>query len=108
MSGLRSNPPRSAVGPVTVADAQDPGPAGRVERERFEPVVVSAGVGRPDPRSTSAVIPATLVGRWLAGQAPVVRGRLLDVGAGNRPWQPWYAPLVDQSMAVDVGTAANP
>ena len=60
------------------------------------------GVPYPDGASTMALLPTSLVGRWLASPADRVRGGVLDVGAGQQPFRPWYEPLADQVVAVDV------
>jgi SAM-dependent methyltransferase len=54
-----------------------------------------------DRASTLSLLPGAAVGRWLAGQAPLVRGRLLDLGCGNQPFRPWYAPKVREIVAAD-------
>lgn len=59
------------------------------------------GVPYSDRASTSSLLPGAAVGRWLAAQAPRVRGRLLDLGCGNQPFLPWYGPLADEVVAAD-------
>ena len=59
------------------------------------------GVPYSDRASTSSLLPGAAVGRWLAAQAPLVRGRLMDLGCGNQPFLHWYGPLVDEVVAVD-------
>ena len=39
----------------------------------------------------------------MAGRAaPLVRGRLLDAGCGKQPFRPWYGPLAERCVAVDL------
>jgi SAM-dependent methyltransferase len=52
-------------------------------------------------------LPGATVGRWLAGRAGEVSGHLLDVGAGNRPFEGWYRPLTTWSVAIDVVPAPD-
>lgn len=63
------------------------------------------GVPYSDRASTSSLLPGAAVGRWLAGQAPRVRGRLMDLGCGNQPYLPWYGPLVEEVVPVDAAPA---
>jgi SAM-dependent methyltransferase len=70
-------------------------------RHRQGTARVVRGVPYSDRASTSSLLPGAAVGRWLAGQAPRVRGRLLDLGCGNQPFLPWYGPLVDEVVAAD-------
>lgn len=74
-------------------------------RHRQGPVRMVDGVPYPDRRSTLSLLPVTIVGRWLADNAGAVRGDLLDLGAGNQPFRPWYQPLVRRAVAVDVAPA---
>lgn len=70
-------------------------------RHRQGTARVVRGVPYSDRASTSSLLPGAAVGRWLAGQAPRVRGRLLDLGCGNQPFAPWYAPLAAEVVAAD-------
>jgi SAM-dependent methyltransferase len=70
-------------------------------RHRQGPVRLAGGVPYSDRASTLSLLPGAAVGRWLAAQAPLVHGRLLDLGCGNQPFRPWYAPLVKEVVAVD-------
>jgi SAM-dependent methyltransferase len=70
-------------------------------RHRQRTARLVRGVPYSDRASTSSLLPGAAVGRWLAGQAPRVRGRLLDLGCGNQPFLPWYGPLVDEVVPVD-------
>lgn len=63
------------------------------------------GVPYPDPATTLSILPNALVGRWLASRSDDVMGDLLDLGAGNQPFRPWYEPLVKTTIAVDATTA---
>lgn len=75
------------------------------ERERLEDVVVIDGVPYADPAYTLALLPVAAIGEWLAIHRGIIRGRLLDVGAGNRPYERWYGPLVEEAVAVDVAVS---
>lgn len=70
-------------------------------RHRQGAARVVDGVPYSDRDSTSSLLPGAAVGRWLARQAPLVRGRLMDLGCGNQPFRTWYGPLVDEVVAVD-------
>lgn len=70
-------------------------------RHRQGPARVVGGVPYSDRSSTLSLLPGAAVGRWLAGQAPLVRGRLLDLGCGNQPFLAWYGPLVTEVVPVD-------
>lgn len=74
-------------------------------RHRQGPVNVINGIPYPDKRSTLSLLPLSVVGRWLADNASAVRGDLLDLGAGNQPFRPWYEGLVKRAVAVDVVAA---
>jgi SAM-dependent methyltransferase len=63
---------------------------------------VIGGVPLPDPCTMRAIIPGSLIGEWLARQGESVRGALLDIGAGNQPYRPWYEQLADSCTATDV------
>jgi SAM-dependent methyltransferase len=70
-------------------------------RHRQGPVRIVDGVPYSDRESTLSLLPGAAVGRWLARQAPLVTGRLLDLGCGNQPFQPWYGPMVKEVVAAD-------
>jgi SAM-dependent methyltransferase len=70
-------------------------------RHRQGAARVVDGVPYSDRESTLSLLPGAAVGRWLAGQAPRVRGRLMDLGCGNQPFMGWYGPLVDEVVPVD-------
>jgi len=70
-------------------------------RHRQGPARIVGRVPYSDRASTLSLLPGAAVGRWLARQAPVVHGRLLDLGCGNQPYLPWYEPLVKEVVAVD-------
>lgn len=70
-------------------------------RHRQGPARIVDGVPYSDRATTSSLLPGAAVGRWLAAQAPLVRGRLMDLGCGNQPFLVWYGPLVDEVVAVD-------
>ena len=46
-----------------------------------------------------------VIGGWLHRNAPLVSGKLLDVGCGNRPYAAWYERLVDDVVATDMVAA---
>jgi SAM-dependent methyltransferase len=70
-------------------------------RHRQGAARIVGGVPYSDRESTASLLPGAAVGRWLAGHAPKVRGRLMDLGCGNQPYQAWYGPLVDEIVPVD-------
>lgn len=70
-------------------------------RHRQGRVQVVDGVPYPDGRSTLSLLPNSVVGRWLASRASEVSGDLLDLGAGNQPYRPWYEPLAKTVVAAD-------
>lgn len=74
-------------------------------RHRQTAVRMIDGVPHPDPTSTLSLLPLTVVGRWLADNGEAVSGDLLDLGAGNQPFRPWYGPLCSRVVAVDVAPA---
>jgi SAM-dependent methyltransferase len=78
--------------------------AGRI-RHRQGTVHLVDGVPYPDKASTLSLLPVSVVGRWLADNADAVRGDLLDLGAGNQPFRPWYEPISHSVVAVDVADA---
>ncbi len=77
------------------------------ERERLGTMVLRDGVPLPDPATTSALIPATHIGRWLASNNSLTQGRLLDLGCGNQPYRVWYETLVLNPVAVDMIASAG-
>jgi SAM-dependent methyltransferase len=74
-------------------------------RHRQGSVRVVDGVPYPDRRSTLSLLPVSVVGTWLADNASLISGTLLDLGAGNQPFRVWYQPLARRSVAVDVASA---
>jgi SAM-dependent methyltransferase len=70
-------------------------------RHRQGPARIVGGVPYSDRSSTLSLLPGAAVGRWLARQAPLVHGRLLDLGCGNQPFLPWYEPMVKEIVPVD-------
>ncbi len=89
--------------------SEHPPPLGDVARSRHRQggVVVVDGVPLPNPASTGNLLVGTIIGRWLASHADVVHGRLLDLGCGNCPYQPWYSPLADSVAAIDPAPGAG-
>lgn len=78
--------------------------SGRI-RHRQGPVRVIDGVPYPDRATTLSLLPVSIVGRWLADNVESMAGDLLDLGAGNQPFRPWYGPLTRSVVAVDVAPA---
>ena len=74
-------------------------------RHRQGAVHVVDGTPYPDRATTLSLLPVSLVGRWLGDNAAAVSGDLLDLGAGNQPFRPWYEPLARSVVAVDVAPA---
>lgn len=73
----------------------------RRERRRQGRAMVVNGVPIPGSAATSSLLANGVQGKWLARHAHRVRGRLLDLGAGNQPYLSWYGPLSDSVVAVD-------
>jgi len=63
------------------------------------------GVPVPDARTSLAILPNSVAGRWLGSRAHEVRGDLLDLGAGNQPFRAWYEGLASSVVAVDATPA---
>ncbi len=70
-------------------------------------MVVVDGVPLPNPRSTGNLLVGTITGRWLASHQGVVHGRMLDLGCGNCPYEPWYSVLADGVAAIDPAPGAG-
>ena len=70
-------------------------------RWRAGAVRMIEGVPLPDPRNARSLLSGSWTGLWLAEQSAVVHGRVLDLGCGNRPFEPWYGPLADFVIAMD-------
>ena len=70
-------------------------------RERRGPVRLVKGIPYSNRDTTLSLIPGAAVGEWLHEHRSLVGGRLLDAGCGNKPYAPWYEPLVDSSYALD-------
>jgi hypothetical protein len=94
---------------ITVAKLETGG-AGDTARARYRQgaVTVVGGVPLPNPESTGNLLVGTIIGRWLASHADVLGGTLLDLGCGNRPYEPWYESLVDTVIAMDPAPGATP
>ena len=60
------------------------------------------GVPYADRATTLSLLSDAHLAEWLAAQTPLLRGRLLDAGAGEQPFAAWYRPHVDGAVAVDV------
>jgi SAM-dependent methyltransferase len=76
-------------------------------RHRQGGVIVVDGVPLPNPASTGNLLVGTIIGRWLASHSDVVRGRMLDLGCGNCPYEPWYTDLADSVAAIDPAPGAG-
>ncbi|HLY33902.1 MAG TPA: methyltransferase domain-containing protein, partial [Jatrophihabitantaceae bacterium] len=70
-------------------------------RHRQGPVRVVGGVPYPNSDTTLSLLPGAVVGRWLASRANDISGTMLDLGAGNQPFRPWYSTLAKRTIAVD-------
>jgi SAM-dependent methyltransferase len=70
-------------------------------RERRGPVRLVNGIPYSNRDTTLSLIPGAAVGEWLHAHRGLVHGRLLDAGCGNKPYEPWYSPLVSSSIALD-------
>lgn len=70
-------------------------------RHRQGPVRIRDGIPYSNSATTLSLLPGAAMGRWMAGQQHLVRGRLLDSGCGNQPFRDWYAPLVDEVICLD-------
>ncbi len=64
-------------------------------------MVVVNGVPLPDRRSTGNLLVGSLIGHWLHSHRSDLRGTLLDLGCGSRPYAPWYTDLVSAVVAID-------
>ena len=73
-------------------------------RHRQGAALIVDGVPYADPASTLSLLPGAAVGQWLAAQAGLLHGRLLDNGCGNQPYRQWYEPFVDEVVTLDATT----
>ncbi len=72
------------------------------KKSRLSQVVFEAdGSPVPDPSDSPAFLAAAMNGRFLQSLKHLVGGDLLDLGAGNRPFQPWYVGLTSQQASID-------
>lgn len=74
-------------------------------RARRGPVRLVNGIPYSNRDSTLSLIPGAAVGEWLHDHRQLVTGRLLDSGCGNKPYEPWYAPLVTEAVSLDAAPA---
>jgi SAM-dependent methyltransferase len=74
-------------------------------RHRQGRVRIRGGIPYPDPAGTLSLLSNAALGEWLADVRPAFTGDLLDAGAGNQPYRPWYAPMVRSVVAVDATPA---
>jgi SAM-dependent methyltransferase len=65
------------------------------------------GVPYSNRASTLSLLPGAAVAEWLDDNKSFVGGRLLDCGCGNRPYGPWYAPLVKESVGLDAAPSEH-
>jgi SAM-dependent methyltransferase len=72
---------------------------------RKGPVHIVRGIPYTDRATSLSLIPGAALGEWLADHAGYIHGRLLDLGCGNRPFLPWYGPLVDEAVWTDAEAA---
>jgi SAM-dependent methyltransferase len=54
-----------------------------------------------------SLLPDAAVGQWLADNAPLVHGVLLDNGCGNKPYESWYGPMVKRSVGIDAASGSH-
>ena len=71
-------------------------------RERQGACRIIDGAPCPDPSTTASLLPGVVVGEYLRRQRGAVRGRLLDLGAGNQPYADWYLELCDEAVSTDI------
>lgn len=76
-----------------------------MERRRGARVV--GGVPLPRPDETDAILYLAGLASWLADNRHLLRGTLLDLGCGGRPYAQWYEPLVAQVCAIDAAPNAR-
>lgn len=74
-------------------------------RHRQGGVRIVDGIPYSDRRTTLSLLPGAAVGRWMAANAGRVHGTLLDLGAGNQPFRPWYQDKAQRVVAIDVAPA---
>ena len=76
-------------------------------RDRQGACRIIDGAPCPDPSTTASLLPGVVVGEYLRRQRDVVRGRLLDLGAGNQPYADWYLGLCDEAVSTDIAPHAG-
>jgi SAM-dependent methyltransferase len=74
-------------------------------RHRQGTVRIVDGIPYSDRRTTLSLLTGATVGRWLAANAGQVHGTLLDLGAGNQPFRPWYRDKATRVVAIDAAPA---
>lgn len=76
-------------------------------RERQGACRIIDGAPCPDPSTTASLLPGVVVGEYLRRQRSAVRGRLLDLGAGNQPYAEWYLGHCDTAVSTDIAPHAG-
>jgi SAM-dependent methyltransferase len=71
-------------------------------RDRQGRSIVIDGAPCPDPATTASLLPGVIVGEYLRRHADRIGGRLLDLGAGNRPFADWYEPRCSSAISTDI------
>ena len=71
-------------------------------RARQGACVLVDGAPCPDPATTASLLPGVLAGDCRDRHAGRIGGRLLDLGAGERPYEPWYGPRCEHAVSTDV------
>ncbi len=74
-------------------------------RHRQGTVRMVRGVPYSNRATTLSLLPGAAVGRWLARRTDDLGGVLLDLGAGNQPFRPWYGERVQRVVAIDAAPA---
>jgi SAM-dependent methyltransferase len=74
-------------------------------RKRRGRARIRRGIAYADPEGTLSLLPNAALGEWLNDVRDAFSGDLLDAGAGNQPYRPWYEPLVKSVVAVDATPA---
>lgn len=73
----------------------------RARPPRQGAAIVANGVPRGNPETTLSLLPAAVMGQWMADNRDAVRGLVLDLGCGNAPYREWYGSLADRVVTYD-------